>query len=219
MGRIARALAAGYPHHVLQRGNYRQPVFEEDADYRHYLSMIGEYGAKFGLSIWAYCLMSDHVHYICLPAKADTLSKTLNILNTRYSRYFNDKKQRHGHLWQSRFFSNILDERHALEAMRFCETNPLRKGLVADATAYRWSSARAHALGIPDALLQDGCPILPAAGDWKSFLDAPGDQGLIQNIRINIHTGRPCGDREFVRMLESLLHRSLTPRLRGRPRK
>ena len=67
MSRIARAVAAGYPHHILQRGNYSQTVFEEDADYRRYLDMFGECTAKFGLSIWAYCLMSDHVQCVCVP--------------------------------------------------------------------------------------------------------------------------------------------------------
>ncbi|MFZ2146944.1 MAG: transposase [Sedimentisphaerales bacterium] len=59
-----------HPHHILQRGNYRQTVFEEDADYRLYLDMLGESAAKFGLSIWAYCLMRDHVHFVCVPRDA-----------------------------------------------------------------------------------------------------------------------------------------------------
>ena len=88
--------------------------------------------------------MSDHVHYVCVPRDADSLAKTLNTLHMRYSQYFNDKKGRHGHLWQGRFYSSILDDRHALEAMRYDETNPVRRGLVEDATAYPWSSVSAR---------------------------------------------------------------------------
>jgi len=219
MCRIARAVVPGYPHHVLQRGNYRQAVFEEDADYRRYLDMLGECVAKFGLSVWAYCLMSDHVHYVCVPRDANSLAKTLNTLHMRYSHYFNDKKGRHGQLWQGRFYSTILDDRHALEAMRNDETNPVRWGLVVDATAYPWSSARAHALAASDPVLQDDCAIMQGAGDWKSYLSAAGDGELVENIRRNMRTGRPCGDREFVQKLEGLLNRSLTARPRGRPRK
>jgi putative transposase len=219
MARIARAVAPGYPHHILQRGNSSQPIFEEDADYRRYLGMLGECMARFGLSVWAYCLMSDHVQYVCVPKDFDSLAKALNTLHMRYSQYFNDKKGRHGHLWQGRFYSSILDDRHALEAMRYDETNPVRCGLVKDATAYPWSSARGHALGVFDPVLQDGCSIMRGAGDWKSHLGAGGDVELVENILKNMKTGRPCGDLEFVRRLEILLDRSLTARLRGRPKK
>jgi len=219
MSRIARAVAAGYPHHILQRGNYSQTVFEEDADYRRYLDTLGECTAKFGLSIWAYCLMSDHVHYVCVPKDADSLAKALNTLHMRYSQYFNDKKHRQGHLWQGRFYSSILDDRHTLEAIRYDETNPVRRGLVEDATAYLWSSARGHAHVAFDPVLEDGCSIVRGAGDWKAYLSAASDVVLVEDIRRNMRTGRPCGDREFVHKLETLLDRSLTARPRGRPRK
>ena len=219
MSRIARAVAPGYPHHVLQCGNYRRTVFEEDADYRRYLEMLGECMARFGLSVWAYCLMSDHVQYVCVPKNADSLAKALNTLHMRYSLYFNVKKHRHGHLWQGRFYSSILDDRHALEAIRYDETNPIRRGLVEDATSYRWSSARGHALGEFDPVLQDGCAIIHTVGDWNSYLGATRDGEFVENIQKNMRTGRPCGDREFVRTLEGLLNRSLTARPRGRPRK
>jgi len=219
MCRIPRAVAPEYPHLVLQCGNYGQTIFEEDADYRLYLAMLRESLAKFGLSILAYCLMSDHIHFVCVPRDAASLAKTLNTLHMRYSQYFNHKKGRHGHLWQGRFYSSILDGRHALEAIRFIETNPLRRGLVADATAYPWSSARGHALVSSDPVLQDGCSIVRGVGDWKAFLSAASDVELIEDIRRNMRAGRPCGDKEFVRTLEILLHRNLSARPRGRPRK
>ena len=74
------------------------------------------------------------------PQDADSLAKALNTLHMRYSQYFNGKKNRHGHLWQGRFYSTILDDRHALEAMRYDETNPVRRGLVETLTAYPWSA-------------------------------------------------------------------------------
>ncbi len=67
MPRIARVVAKGYPHHVTQRGNYRQPVFEDDNDYVQYLEWLNDYGKKYSLNIWAYCLMTNHVHFICVP--------------------------------------------------------------------------------------------------------------------------------------------------------
>jgi hypothetical protein len=68
-------------------------------------------------------------------------------------------------------------------------------------------------------VLQDGCSIVRGAGDWKAYLSAASDVELVEDIRRNMRTGRPCGDKEFVRTLEILLNRSLTARPRGRPRK
>jgi hypothetical protein len=70
MPRISRAIAVGYPHHITQRGNYRQTVFAEAADYTHYLECIARYAPQCELEIWAYCLMPNHVHLICVPPAA-----------------------------------------------------------------------------------------------------------------------------------------------------
>jgi putative transposase len=180
---------------------------------------LAEYCHRFSVDIWAYCLMPNHVHHVCVPRDADPLAKALNTLHMRYSQYFNNKKGHHGHLWQGRFYSSIIDDRHALEAIRYDETNPVCWGLVADAAAYPWSSARGHALAASDPVLQDGCSIVRGAGDWKAYLSAASDAELVEDIRRNMRTGRPCGDKEFVRTLEILLNRSLTARPRGRPTK
>jgi len=53
---MSRAVAVGYPHHITQRGNYRQSVFSDADDYAHYLKWLAQYARKYGLEIWAYCL-------------------------------------------------------------------------------------------------------------------------------------------------------------------
>jgi putative transposase len=75
MPRIARIVAEGYPHHITQRGNYRQRIFQNDADYLQYLLWLKEYSGKYSFDIWAYCLMGNHVHFIGVPRKEDTLSR------------------------------------------------------------------------------------------------------------------------------------------------
>ncbi|MFH0800878.1 MAG: transposase [bacterium] len=130
MPRIARAVAPVYPHHVTQRGNYRQPVFEEENDFRQYLFWLKEYTQRYALKIWAYCLMSNHVHFICVPEKEDSLAKCFNTLHMQYSQYVNKKKAVRGHLWQGRFYSCMIDERHLYAAVRYIENNPVRAGIV-----------------------------------------------------------------------------------------
>ncbi len=71
MARLARIVVPGHPHHITQRGNRRQDVFFEEADYRAYRDLMGEWCAKRAVQVWAYCLMPNHVHLIALPETED----------------------------------------------------------------------------------------------------------------------------------------------------
>ncbi|MGH7900320.1 MAG: transposase, partial [Thermodesulfobacteriota bacterium] len=75
MSRSARIVIPDYPYHITQRGNYRQNVFIDDDDRIKYLSWIDEYSKRYQLSILAFCLMNNHVHFITIPGKEDSLSK------------------------------------------------------------------------------------------------------------------------------------------------
>ena len=119
MPRIARAVAVGIPHHITQRGNYRQVVFEEDSDYRQYLEWLKHYSNKYSLRIWAYCLMNNHVHFVAVPENEESMARAFNTLHMRYAQYSNAKRGDKGHLWQGRYYSTALDERHLYAAMRY----------------------------------------------------------------------------------------------------
>ncbi|MBM4293762.1 MAG: hypothetical protein FJ126_02515 [Deltaproteobacteria bacterium] len=67
MGRQARVVFPRAPHHVTQRGNYRQDVFFAAGDRRQYLAWLTEYANKYGLEVWACCLMTNHIHLIAVP--------------------------------------------------------------------------------------------------------------------------------------------------------
>ena len=144
MPRRARVVFEGVVHHITQRGNYRQNVFEDDSDKRKYVEFIREYSEKYGMKIYAYCLMSNHVHFIAAPVKEDSLAMTFKYVNMRYSSYFNKNNRRSGHLWQGRFYSCPLQFEHALEALRYVERNPVRAKMVELPWEYEWSSAREH---------------------------------------------------------------------------
>ena len=112
MPRVARVVVSGVPHHVTQRGNRGQDVFFSEEDRERYLAWLGEYAAQHRLKIWAYCLMSNHVHYVVVPKKASALGDVMQSLHTRHSQAINAEQGWQGHLWQGRFFSCPLDEAH-----------------------------------------------------------------------------------------------------------
>jgi len=219
MARIARVVVPGYPHHVIQRGNRRLPTFFSDDDYRAYLALMAEQCAEHGLAVWAWCLMPNHVHLVAVPRTADALADAIGEAHRRYTRHINSRKGWRGYLWQGRFGSFVMQRRHALAAVRYVERNPVRAGLVRRAWRWPWSSAAAHVEGRGDALIAPGGPLVAKVRDWRAFLCTADDEATLEALRLHGRTGRPLGDKAFVRRLERRLDRRLLPGLPGRPRK
>lgn len=222
MPRIARVVAIGQPHHITQRGNYRQDVFLNADNRKQYLAWINEYSVKYGVSILAHCLMPNHVHFIAIPNESDSLAKTFNTAHMRYSQYFNKKLMQRGHLWQGRFYSCVLDESHLILAARYIERNPVRAGLVKEPWQWLWSSAAAHTSREDNGLIELG-DFLGVIGmsntSWEKYIDSPEEDNFLQNIRKHTYAGRPLGAPEFTKVLEEKCGRRLCALPIGRPRK
>jgi putative transposase len=208
MARLARAVAAGVPHHVTQRGNRRQPTFFGDADYQFYRDLLASGCRRYGVSVWAYCLMPNHVHLVLVPADTEGLRLALGEAHQRYTRAVNQREGWVGHLWQGRFASCALDTAHLIAAVRYVELNPVRARLVARAEDWRWSSARAHLSGEDDGLVSVA-PLRDAIGDWSVFLGGSPREEEMEALRRHERTGRPLGDPAFITTLERQLGRRL----------
>jgi len=207
MPRISRAIAVGYPHHITQRGNYRQTVFAVAEDYAHYLELLNQYARRHSLEIWAYCLMPNHVHIVAVPGADDSLVSVFRTVHMLYSQYYNRKSSAVGHLWQGRYYSCALDETHVHAAVRYVEMNPVRAGIVASVEDYPWSSAKSHLTGIADPILSGRCFLVETIRDWKQYLAEAPDQVAGTKLIKSTKTGRPCGEANFVKQLEALLCR------------
>jgi len=204
MPRIARVVALGYPHHITQRGNYKQKVFFKNSDYSRYLKRLNEYCCKYKLLILAYCLMPNHVHFIAVPEEESSLAKTFNTCHMCYSQFLNKRNGVKGHLWQGRFFSSILDEKYLFAAIRYIENNPVRARIVNEAADWKWSSARAHLGKVKDSLLFEDIKKFIEINDWKKYLAESDDEEIIQSIKINTLSGKPLGSETFLSELEKI---------------
>ncbi|MDP3036499.1 MAG: transposase [Rhodocyclaceae bacterium] len=222
MPRVARTVFAGLPHHVTQRGNRREAIFFSDGDRQTYLSWLKEYADRHGVEVLAYCLMSNHVHLVAVPATDDGLMRLLKPLHMRYAQRINRERGWKGHLWQGRFFSSPLDDAYLWAAVRYVECNPVRAGMAQRAEDYPWSSAAAHCGIRSDGLLNSESAWskqFAAIENWSDWLAAATDTGSIELLRKNADKGLPCGNADFVRRLGDMLGRTLENRPRGRPRK
>lgn len=216
MARIARLVVPHIPHHITQRGNRCQNVFFSQNDKREYLTLLKRYALDAGMTFWAYCLMDNHVHFIAVPRNKDSLAKGLGEVHRRYTRMINFRENWRGFLWQGRFQSFPLDERHLYAAVRYVEQNPVRAGLVSQADDYPFSSAKSHALKIQDDLCSDFF-MLKEIRDWTSYLSAPLAQKELSLFRRHGATGRPLGNQDFISKLE-LLSGRLLKRLKPGPK-
>jgi putative transposase len=214
MARFARVVAAHVPHHVVQRGNRRQPVFFSNADYKSYLQLMSVWCAEERVEVWAYCLMPDHVHLIAVPASEMGLSRAIGEAHRRYTVRVNERENWRGYLWQGRFSSCPLDEEYLLTAVRYVELNPVRAGLAERAWRYPWSSAGAHVRRKDDVLVTVK-PMLERVPDWRKYLANELDSTDMEILRRHLRTGRPLGSPRFVKRLEARLGRKLTPEKPG----
>ncbi len=221
MPRLARAIAVGCAHHITQRGNNRQDVFFVDQDRQMYLQMLAEEVGQYGLEVLGYCLMTNHVHLVAIPHGEDSLAKGVGRTHFRYSQYVNRVHGRSGHLWQGRFYSCALDERHLWLALKYVELNPVRAGLCRRPWRYEWSSATAHTgeKAASEVLNLQWWHEQFSAAAWRRELAEGLTDDEIARIRLRTHTGRPLGSDAFLSKLETLLGRRVRPLPVGRPRK
>lgn len=222
MPRLARHVCARVPHHITQRGNRRENVFFTDEDRQIYLQWLKDYAEKYKVDILAYCLMTNHVHLIAVPAAEEGLQQVLKPLHMRYAQRVNRARGWKGHLWQGRFFSSSLDDDYLWAAIRYVERNPVRAKMVRKAENYPWSSAAAHCGLKQDTLLTTKSywhEQFEGVGDWSAWLAVGDDPKQLEMLRRNVEKGLPCGSEKFIKKLEKVTGRMLRDRPRGRPRK
>lgn len=141
MARAPRICFPGAIFHVIQRGNYQQEIFSDDQDRWHYLKLLLEAKKQFGIIVYGYILMPNHIHLILEITNETPISKVVHYIAASYALYFNKKYDRIGHLFQGRFKSILVEkDNYLLELSRYLHLNPVKAGLVKRPEDYIWSS-------------------------------------------------------------------------------
>ena len=221
MPRLARTVFAEVPHHITQRGNRREDVFFDEEDYQTYLEWLMHYSKEYQLEILAYCLMTNHIHLVAVPATENSLHQVLKPLHMRYAQRINRRNNWKGHFWQGRYFSSPMDESYMWATIRYVELNPVRARMVMRAEHYPWSSAIAHCGISEDQVLSTHSKwnnLSNQFDDWSAWLAEGDNTSELSLIRRNVEKGLPCGTDHFVQKLEIMSGRKLKFQPQGRPR-
>jgi putative transposase len=210
MARKARAEVEGGLYHVITRGNNRRQIFNSPADYEKFLSLLAIQKAKLTFFLYAYCLMTNHVHLL-LERQASAVGQIMHRLLTGYAQYYNRQHRRVGHLFQGRHRAILCQsERYLSQLVRYIHLNPVRAGIVSQPEEYEYSSHRAY-LGMAPAGIVDVDPVLRHFGAkrkvardrYRQFVAAGIKQGHCEEFYA-ADDGRILGSEEFV---DATIHR------------
>lgn len=212
MSRRARFCPAGYPVHLIQRGNNRQAIFTCDADLAAYAGWLAEGAERFGVAVHGWVFMTNHVHLLATPFQNESLSRLMQFLGRLYVRRFNYAYSRSGTLFEGRFKTSIVQEdRYLLTCLRYIELNPVRAGMVKDPGDYRWSSFRPHAFGVTarlwsphDLYLGLGNSAKHRRQAWRDLINEALDIEEIAKVRHCANTGLVLGTESFRKQLHRL---------------
>lgn len=227
MARGGRYFLPDQPLHVIQRGNNREAIFVGGGDYARYRDWLAQAAVAYGCAIHAYVLMTNHVHLLVTPQRADSLPRMMQSLGRRYVRYVNFLYRRTGTLWEGRYRAAPIDsDAYFLACCRYIELNPVRAGLAAHPRDYAWSSWRAHAAGAADALVSDH-PLYRALGrstaerqkEYRALFRPALDPVFVEELRAATNGGWALGGERFKRQIAKALRRRVAPLPKGRPPK
>src|SRR5437016_8108974 len=197
MPRHPRITMAEVPVHIIQRGNNRSACFHADDDYGLYLAHLRELAAGFECAVHAYCLMTNHVHLLLTPQRAEGCALLMKHLGQRYVQHVNRTYRRSGTLWEGRFRSCLTDSEHYLLAChRYIELNPVRAAIVRHPRQYRWSSYRVNAEGKASDLIMPheqyrrlGRSAQARRQAYRELVHAPLDGIVVTDIRLATNGG------------------------------
>lgn len=225
MARLPRLTVPGYPHHIIQRGNNRQAIFADAADYEMLLRLLDENARKFGVALHAYVLMSNHFHLLATPETAEGIPQMMQAVGRRYVRYFNQRQARTGTLWEGRYRSTLIQaERYLMACLVYLDLNPVRARIVGEPGDYRWSS-HSHYVGRAADRLVTPHPLYWALGNTPFSREAaysalvhadikPEEQRLLTESALR---GWALGEADYVADLQKLTARRLGKVRAGRP--
>jgi len=140
MPRIAREKSGSGIYHVMLRGIDRNDIFHEDSDFKLFLLSLKKAKEKEGFDLYAYCLMSNHIHLL-IKEGLNNISVTMKRISVSYAQNYNVKYERTGHVFQGRFRSETVESEGAfITVLRYIIQNPIKAGIVMNISDYKWSS-------------------------------------------------------------------------------
>jgi len=216
----------GFPYHIVQRGNNREACFVESENYQFYLTLWKNCAHRYGVAVHAYCLMTNHIHFLVTPERPDSISRAMSVIGSRYAYYFNKAYKRTGTIWEGRHKSSLIQsDIYFLACCRYIELNPVAAGMVRKPEEYKWSSYMANAwnkktsLVLHEEYLKLGTSIDARCHAYRELFKPQLSEKDVHLIERASKYCCPVGDDLFCRKIEKQYDIKLGQSARGRPKK
>jgi putative transposase len=225
MPRRSRLMLPGVPVHIVHRGNNKQPCFREEQDKTFYLVHLARLLRQTGCALHAYCLMTNHVHFLVSSKASGSCSRLMKGIAQLHTQYINRTYGRSGTLWEGRFRSCLVQtEEYVLACYRYIEANPVRAGLCHHPGDYPWSSYGHNADGANDPLVTPhdeymrlACDADSRRSNYRELFESLLPAGKLDEIRKATNGNFVLGDASFRAELEARTGRRVAPGSPGRP--
>lgn len=196
---------------MLNRGNNRQTVFQEERDFHSFIRAIKESKSVHPLKLYAFSLMSNHFHLVLRPPDMDSMSRFMHRAQRQATLDHHRRYDATGHLWQGRYKGfPVQDDSHFLTVIRYVLQNPVRAGIASRPRDYRWNS-----LSHPE--LVDSWP-LERPADFDNWLAEPLNEDQLRALRHSTNRQFPFGSTNWMTKTATQLGINLGARP-GRPPK
>lgn len=202
-------------YHLTQRGIRQSDIFKEQRDRKVYIKAFKNACDKHSVQVISYCLMTNHVHFVLSSLSSDGISNVVQQAHHSYARYFNSTYGFSGHLFENRFFANLLGEDdYIMNAILYVEQNPVRAKIVDRPEKYLWSSARSRILNLNDPLLSDH--VQNQKLFFVTMLSKTLSQEQLSEFRNRVKKGHPIASEGFCKAIEAKFGVNILPKKRGR---
>jgi len=226
MGRSLRIHYPGLIYHVINRGNNRQAIFLEDDDYERYLGVVYRFKKAYEFELYAYCLMTNHVHLLIRVGEKANISKIMQSITLAHTKHYHFKYRSSGHVWQGRVKSPIVSsDDYLLDVMRYIERNPVKAGMVQRVEDYRWSSYLLNVRVKPgklidrdrnDAFLKLGSHSAERIRVYRNSMKLAVREDRVEKLERSMAGVGNYMSEKFEKQIQEMLPQK---RRRGRPRK
>lgn len=216
MARLPRVYIESILYYVTSRGSHGQNVFSDPTDYAEYISLADRYKKQYSFKLFSYALLPNHLHMLIELKNNVGISNIMHDINSLYTKIFNDRYSRKGHLFEARFKAIYAEkEEYLLQLIRHIHLNPKRIGLVDNPDEYPHTSHSQYLNPAkrlyPDMRdeTEEVFGMLKAREEVLDEYVSGADAKELNNLKNDLHKKRMLGSEDFTKKIYNIIDESV----------